>query len=790
MINKSLISIAIALSLTACDSDTDKTSIQDKAAQIIEDHGTVVLCPVKSELVFSGAIATAQQDANNSSNAIDGDIATRWSAESLPLETAVADEDGNFLAGSESRNGESLTIKLTEVSLVSELLLSWNKSDERTTSYSVSTSLDNNTWTEVLAETTSEDGNENGKFELIELEESVAQYIRVTGYGNSALSGWNSLDEAIVKGCTSEEVSIATNIAATFFGSDTGAIDSDDESIGGSLLISDLDGDTFVAQTDATGTGGFGTFSIDAAGIWIYTLADISAVTDIPEGETRTDTLTVESTDGEETTLTITITGAEVADNTGGGDTGGGDTGGGDTGGGDTGGGDTGGGDTGGGDTGGGDTGGNKVLQISDTQTFDAGELRYKHGTALSEGKLTASILIEAGKNKSAYIGIYGESTSTGNAVVDLNIGSSNIKSRDSVMTAVDYSADVWIPVELSWTTTEITVKIGDNPVETYAPTNTAGTYPIENFVFKLGDTSNTETANFLVDDIKIYDDAAGTSEVFSDNFETYTSGQSLDPFGNTADDDTNDVEDTSAADTYNSNSNEVVVIDDPTIEGGSDGGGDSVSENLQAAKISDTQTFDAGELRYKHGTALSEGKLTASILIEAGKNKSAYIGIYGESTSTGNAVVDLNIGSSNIKSRDSVMTAVDYSADVWIPVELSWTTTEITVKIGDNPVETYAPTNTAGTYPIENFVFKLGDTSNTETANFFIDDIKIYDDAAGTSEVFTDNFETYTAGQSLDPFGNAADDDTNDVEDTSAADTYNSNSNEVVAATRPVDVD
>ncbi|MBU2871049.1 VCBS domain-containing protein [Colwellia sp. E2M01] len=731
MMNKSLITIALALSLTACgSSDEDNQSLKDKVEQIIEDHGTVVLCPIKSELSFSGAIATAQQDANNSSNAIDGDIATRWSAESLPLETATADADGKFAEGSTNRAGESLTIKLDEVSTISALKLSWNKSDERTTAYSVSTSLDNENWTEVLAETSTEEGSVNGEFETVEIDESIGQYVRITAYGNSALSGWNSLDEAIVRGCTSEEVSIAENVPATFFGESEGAIDSDQDSIAGSLLISDLDGDTFVAQTDVTGTGGYGDFTIDTAGLWTYTLADISAVTDLAEDAELIDTLEVTSTDGEEVTLTVTITGAEVEDETGG------------------------------------ETGNStmNVVQISDT-TGDTGELRLKladmidgWSDPLPNGKITTSFYMPAGEmTEGAYVGIYEGSVSNSKAVARLEVKSTQIQMRDEdEFTKVDYSRDTWYDVSIAWDATDITVTIGDNDPVTYTQTiNSAGFKAVDYISLQYGANSSTQDISVLFGDITLYDDTAGTSELLSTNWNDYTVGASLDPAP----------AGTSVTDfegNFHSNSEEAVIIE---VESTEAGGADA---NLQAAKIVDTLTSDAGELRYKlsDSDVLTEGSLTTSIYIEAGKNKSAYIGLFGSSTSTSDAIVDLNIGSSSIKSRDGVMTEVDYDTDTWIPVELSWTATEITVKIGDNDAETYTPTNNAGDAPIQTFIFKLGDNGNVEPGAYYVDDIVI-SDATG-SEVFADDFESYAADSSI------------------AEDPYNGSSNEVTASARP----
>ena len=47
------------------------------------------------------------------------------------------------------------------------------------------------------------------------------------------------------------------------------------QSIGGTLSATDVDGsNAFVAQTDVAGDHGYGKFSIDAAGVWTYTLND------------------------------------------------------------------------------------------------------------------------------------------------------------------------------------------------------------------------------------------------------------------------------------------------------------------------------------------------------------------------------------------------------------------------------------------------------------------------------------------------------------------------------------
>ena len=80
------------------------------------------------------------------------------------------------------------------------------------------------------------------------------------------------------------------------------------QSTGGTLTLSDDDATaaTVVAQTDAAGT--YGTFSIDAAGVWTY---DMAANDALDAGQVVTDTFTVETSDGGSSTVTVTITGTD-----------------------------------------------------------------------------------------------------------------------------------------------------------------------------------------------------------------------------------------------------------------------------------------------------------------------------------------------------------------------------------------------------------------------------------------------------------------------------------------------
>jgi len=79
---------------------------------------------------------------------------------------------------------------------------------------------------------------------------------------------------------------------------------------GGTLTVSDVDSPaSFLAQPDTVGT--YGTFSIDANGAWSYTAN--SAYDSLNVGDSVSDTFTVQSADGTETSVQVTLNGANDA---------------------------------------------------------------------------------------------------------------------------------------------------------------------------------------------------------------------------------------------------------------------------------------------------------------------------------------------------------------------------------------------------------------------------------------------------------------------------------------------
>ena len=85
----------------------------------------------------------------------------------------------------------------------------------------------------------------------------------------------------------------------------------------GTLTDTDVDNapNTFTAVSSPTASaGGYGTFTMTAAGVWTYTLNEAnSAVQALNVGGTLTDTFTVTTEDGTPKVVTITIDGTNDA---------------------------------------------------------------------------------------------------------------------------------------------------------------------------------------------------------------------------------------------------------------------------------------------------------------------------------------------------------------------------------------------------------------------------------------------------------------------------------------------
>lgn len=111
--------------------------------------------------------------------------------------------------------GKTLTLDLGEVQLLKEAGLAFYKGDERLNLFRLEASVDGETFTQILGDTTTKGGTT--AIERVDVEDMEARYLRVVGLGNEG-SEWNSVLEVQAYGCGSGA------IAATGDGSDVARV--------------------------------------------------------------------------------------------------------------------------------------------------------------------------------------------------------------------------------------------------------------------------------------------------------------------------------------------------------------------------------------------------------------------------------------------------------------------------------------------------------------------------------------------------------------------------------------
>ncbi|MFS1438557.1 VCBS domain-containing protein [Shewanella sp. 10N.286.48.A6] len=216
------------------------------------------------------------------------------------------------------------------------------------------------------------------------------------------------------------------------------------------------------------------------------------------------------------------------------------------------------------------------------------------------------------------------------------------------------------------------------------------------------------------------------------------------------------------------------------------------VASLTQVVKISDTGG-DTGEIRFSVDN-LRQGKLSASLSKEValgsdGNIKDAYITLYGSSGSSSESLMDLRIqGEQSTLNEDGSETTIDprffvrntdsdaypgnlitapFVEEQFYDVEITWdldATEQITVTIdgeviGGGSFSTAAVVDSDYTGLDQWFAdgvkaiqFRFGDNDRTiPFGSFYVDNIEVFSDTAGTTSIFLDDFEGYDAGETLD---------------------------------------
>ncbi|WP_298941916.1 polysaccharide lyase family 7 protein [uncultured Psychromonas sp.] len=160
----------------------DDFALESKAST---NTNTVVdgTCTDSEALVISSASDDGSNDGHGPENTIDKDTTadSRWSSNGI---------------------GKTITYDLGADMSVKELAVKWYKGSERSSYFDIHTSTNNSNWTSVLSGGISSGGDSS--YEKIDVTDTEARYVRVTGNGNSAGSSWNSIVETQILGCTDD----------------------------------------------------------------------------------------------------------------------------------------------------------------------------------------------------------------------------------------------------------------------------------------------------------------------------------------------------------------------------------------------------------------------------------------------------------------------------------------------------------------------------------------------------------------------------------------------------------
>ena len=126
--------------------------------------------PINTLTVVSVS-ASDHQDPNVPLNTLDHDLESRWSAQG---------------------NGQYIEFTLEEPGTVGQVWIAWFNGNERFFNFEIETSLDGVGWTHVYSDISGSSSAQTNSLQPYSVTETVAQYIRITGYGNT-VNDWNSI---------------------------------------------------------------------------------------------------------------------------------------------------------------------------------------------------------------------------------------------------------------------------------------------------------------------------------------------------------------------------------------------------------------------------------------------------------------------------------------------------------------------------------------------------------------------------------------------------------------------
>ncbi|MCI4061509.1 polysaccharide lyase family 7 protein [Micromonospora sp. R77] len=135
-----------------------------------------------------GGVIASSDDGNVPANTLDGDLATRWSAQG---------------------SGSWIRYDLGAATTVGSIALAWYKGNERTSSFAVQTSTDAASWTTVVGQRNS--SGTSLQLETYDFTDRAARYVRVVGYGNP-INDWTSITETRIYGADGSGCAVPADV--------------------------------------------------------------------------------------------------------------------------------------------------------------------------------------------------------------------------------------------------------------------------------------------------------------------------------------------------------------------------------------------------------------------------------------------------------------------------------------------------------------------------------------------------------------------------------------------------
>lgn len=382
---------------------------------------------------------------------------------------------------------------------------------------------------------------------------------------------------------------------------------------------------------------------------------------------------------------------------------------------------------------------GGQSAKITDTSTADTGELRYKLPAGQSTGKVSLSFLYEAAEEETLKLTLFDTQTKEDYMIGQVRFDEGKIALGDSTDTDATFTPGEWVDVEMAFDTTDLNdatynLTVNGTYVGEWTAKNAA---EVTHISLMLSSNGGVAKAATYIDNFKIFSDADETSVVFEDDFEGYAEGTSL------------------SADPYNSSTFSVEVSDEKAVTPE-----EPAPAAGQSAMITDTSTADTGELRYKFPAAQTTGKVSLSFLYEAAESETLKLTLFDTETSESSSIGQIRFDEGDIALADKTDTGASFTPGSWVDVELSFDTSDVNaatysltvdgVEVGEWPA--------TNANPVTHVSLMLSSNGGTAKAATYIDNFKIFSDAAETSVVFKDDFEDYevTHDLSADPYNSS----------------------------------